>query len=95
MERLMAAEFNRAREFLLSEARPLERAIFVHAFDGGIIDQVLAQLEGFQNRDGGFGQALEPDVRTPTSSALCTEMGLRYLVEWEIPAEHSLDARSA
>jgi hypothetical protein len=40
---------------------------------------VVAELITFQNKDGGFGQALEPDLRTPTSSALATGIGLHLL----------------
>jgi len=90
MKTLSSTGFDRARDFLFSAARPLERALFALEFEGGSLDAFLTGLEAFQNPDGGFGQALEPDVRTPSSSALCTEMGLRYLAERHIPADHSM-----
>jgi hypothetical protein len=90
MRKLSPAGFNRARDYLLSKARPLEKTVFEMEFEEGNTDDVLTQLEKFQNLDGGFGRALEPDLRTPTSSALCSEMGLRYLADWEIPAEHPM-----
>jgi hypothetical protein len=90
MKKLTYAGFDRARQFLLTEARPLERALFQLAFEDGSVDQVFSLLKAYQNPDGGFGQALEPDVRTPTSSALCTEMGLRYLAEHGAAVENPM-----
>jgi hypothetical protein len=90
MKKLSEEGFNRARGFLHTEARPLERVSFELVFGGGSVDAVLTELRKFQNHDGGFGQALEPDLRTPTSSALCTEMGLRYLAEWDVPADQKM-----
>ena len=89
MKKITAENFSHARNFLLSQARLLEKAIFELEFEGGSVDQALTELQKYQNPDGGFGHALEPDLRTPTSSALCTEVGLRYLIEWGIPAEHA------
>ncbi len=90
MKKLTRTGFECARDFIKSQARPLEKATFAWEFEGGSVDEVLAQLSKFQNPDGGFGQALEPDVRTPVSSALCTEMGLRYLAERRTAAVHPM-----
>jgi hypothetical protein len=90
MKKLTPKGFNRARDFLLSTARPLEKASFELEYEGGTVDDVLAQLAEFQNLDGGFGRALEPDMRTPSSSALCTEMGLRYMAERKVPTDHPM-----
>jgi hypothetical protein len=90
MIKLSKDGFNRARDFLRLWARPLDWANFELKFEGGSVEAVLRELGKFQNPDGGFGRALEPDVRTPSSSALCTEMGLRYLAEQDIPADHPM-----
>ena len=81
MKILSKQAFTRARDFIYSKARPLERAMFAFHFEGGAVDDVLIALSQFQNEDGGFGQALEPDLRTPTSSALATGEGLYILKE--------------
>jgi GNAT superfamily N-acetyltransferase len=88
MKTLSAEAFNRARNFIYTKARPLERDLFAFRFEGGKAEEVLASLAAFQNEDGGFGHALEPDLRTPTSSALATGEGLRILREVECPADH-------
>ena len=90
MQKLNKEQFMCARDFLYSQARPLEKASFALEFEAGSVETALDELRKFQNPDGGFGQALEPDMRTPTSSALCTEMGLRYLAEWDIRAGHPM-----
>ena len=90
MKQLSREAFGRARQFLITQARPLERALFEYRFEGATMDDVLAELAHFQNEDGGFGRALEPDLRTPSSSALATGIGLQMLRELECPAEHPL-----
>lgn len=94
MKRLSREAFARARQFLKTAARPLERAMFEHLFEAGPADRVTVQLGRFQNEDGGFGQALEPDLRTPSSSALATGIGLRMLRELGCPAEHHMVRRA-
>ena len=90
MKQLSHEAFERARRFLVMQARPLERALFEHWFEEAAVDGVLTELAHFQNEDGGFGQALEPDCRTPSSSALATGIGLRMLRVLECPANHSM-----
>jgi hypothetical protein len=90
MKILSRENFSRAREYLETQARPLDWALFKYHFEGVPAAEVLEQLSVFQNPDGGFGNALEPDVRTPTSSGLATEIGLRKLVEMGIPSEHRM-----
>jgi hypothetical protein len=92
MQRLNPEQFARARAFLLTSARPLDRALFKCRFEAAPAEQVLAELARYQNADGGFGQALEPDLRTPSSSALCTGIGLRHLQELACPPDHPLVA---
>ena len=70
MKKLSREAFNQAREFLKTQARPLDRALFEVRFEGASVEHVVDELAAFQNKDGGFGHALEPDLRTPTSSAL-------------------------
>jgi hypothetical protein len=90
MKTLSTQAFTRARDFLYSKARPLERAMFAFHFDGGAVDDVLTALIPFQNEDGGFGKALEPDLRTSSSSALATGDGLSILKEVDCPGEHAI-----
>jgi len=78
----------------MERARPLERALFAQHFEGGDVLAVFDELARFQNDDGGFGQALEPDVRTPSSSALATGIALRMLSELNCPAQEDMVRRA-
>jgi hypothetical protein len=90
MKRLSAEAFELARWFIEAKARPLERALFAFRIDGGPSTRVIAELSRFANEDGGFGHALEPDVRTPASSALATALALRTLEDIDCVADHPL-----
>ncbi len=94
MKQLSREGFQLARDYLVNYARPLEQALFACHFEGAGPETALAELAAFQNDDGGFGHALEPDFRTPTSSALATGLGLQLLRELDIPAEHPLVKRA-
>jgi hypothetical protein len=90
MKQLTREAFDRARRFLNTQARPLDRAMFEHRFEGASAEDVVAELAHFQNEDGGFGRALEPDLRTPSSSALATGVALRALKELRCSADHPM-----
>lgn len=80
----------KAQAFIRQYARPLERAMYVYVFEGGVKDAVFTALAAFQNSDGGFGHALEPDLRLPDSSVLATTVGLQVLRDAGAWADHPL-----
>ncbi|WP_019585331.1 hypothetical protein [Deinococcus apachensis] len=88
--RLSPEAYARARAFLLERGRPLEAARFRHAFEDGPAGDVLDTLKAYQNPDGGFGRALEPDHRAPQSSTLATSQALRVLHDLDVPATEPL-----
>jgi len=63
-------DFSAATEFIWRNARLIDRFRFVYLFQNGSRDAVLAALRPYQNLDGGFGNALEPDLRAPLSQPL-------------------------
>ncbi len=67
--------------FIWENARFLERAIFEYQFRSGSAERILEILRTYQNEDGGFGHALEPDIRAPDSQPLFAEFALRTLYE--------------
>jgi catechol 2,3-dioxygenase-like lactoylglutathione lyase family enzyme len=91
--RMTPQRFDLARRFMLEQARPLERAQFLHLFDAAPVEAVLTELACFQNTDGGFGHALEPDVRCPDSSVIATTMALQVLRELQVDANHEIVRR--
>lgn len=77
--------FTRARSFLFRSGRRLDRARFQHRFESVPASEVVAELARFQNPDGGFGHGLEPDLRTPASSAIATSAAFAVLREVGAP----------
>ena len=75
----MDDRFGRARRFMYSEARLLERRLFAVAFDGAEPVTVGRLVSAYRNPDGGLGHALEPDLRCPESQPLFAEFGLRAM----------------
>lgn len=67
--------------FIWETARHLERAIFAYRFDSAPATRILQILQSYQNDDGGFGHALEPDLRAPDSQPLFVEFALHTLYE--------------
>jgi hypothetical protein len=65
--------------FLLNQARLLERRLFATCFLGQPAAGVVDALRGYQNDDGGFGHALEPDKRCPASLPIDVETAFQAL----------------
>jgi hypothetical protein len=65
--------------FMLSQARLLERRLFATCFLGQPATGVIDALRGYQNDDGGFGHALEPDTRCPASLPIYAEIAFQAL----------------
>ena len=82
----MADVFEKAADFITTNARLLERRIFDHRFLGQPVSGVLDALQAYQNPDGGLGHALEPDLRTQRSQPIFAEVGLKTL--WEVDAKY-------
>jgi hypothetical protein len=70
-----------AETFIWSTARLVDRHRYAMLFAGGSPELVLAALTGYRNPDGGFGHALEPDLRCPGSQPGATLQALEILHE--------------
>jgi len=71
----------KAKAFIYCNARLLDRRRFEYFFEGGSKEAVIASLAAYQNSDGGFGNALEPDIRCPHSQPVPTEVALMIMDE--------------
>ena len=61
------SDIDRILDFVSSNARLLDRHRAELAVGRGDPEAALAVLAGYRNADGGFGWALEPDLRAPAS----------------------------
>ncbi|MCJ0869265.1 hypothetical protein [Streptomyces sp. AP-93] len=74
-----ASALARAEQFIWLTARVLEQRRFAFHFLGGDADPVDAALGAYLGGDGGYGHALDPDLRGPLSHPLHTAHALRVL----------------
>ena len=77
MRVLHDTDLERAAEFMRLNGRLIDRHRFALHFRGGRPEPVLAALRAYENPDGGYGHALEPDLRGEASQP--------------VPAQHALD----
>jgi hypothetical protein len=82
----MPIDLAAATQFVWCNARLVDRRVFERRFLGGNVEDVVHALRGYQNADGGFGHALEPDLRGPESQPIHVDMALRVLHESEADA---------
>ena len=73
--------FESARSFVYKNARPLDLARWMYLFEDGSEQNVLEFLAAYQNADGGFGHALEPDCWNPNSSPVQTWTATQIIKE--------------
>ncbi|MBP3964642.1 prenyltransferase/squalene oxidase repeat-containing protein [Paenibacillus lignilyticus] len=71
----------RAKSFLYKNGRLIDRRRFEYLFEGGTKEAVFSALRAYRNEDGGFGHALEADIRCPESQPVPTEMAFMILDE--------------
>lgn len=67
---MVSTTFEKARTFMYRNARPLDWARFQYHFENGSKEAVMKMLSYYQNEDGGFGHAVEPDCWNPNSIPL-------------------------
>ncbi|HUG13648.1 MAG TPA: hypothetical protein VMM78_01410 [Thermomicrobiales bacterium] len=71
----------RAGAFVEAQGREIERARFAYHFGEGSLERVIEALAAYQNPDGGFGNALEPDIKAPDSNPFATELALLICIQ--------------
>jgi hypothetical protein len=74
-------DFDKAAGFIAENARVLDQRRFERLFADGGTTPVRDAVAAYRNTDGGFGHALEPDLRGPGSQPAAAEMALRMLDE--------------
>jgi hypothetical protein len=77
----MPIDLNAAEQFVYADARLLDRHRLATLLHGAPNAPVLDALRAYRNPDGGFGHALEPDVRGPHSEPASTLHALEVLAE--------------
>ena len=76
--------------YVRENGRAVERALAAYRYEDGRLEAVIAEIKAYQNPDGGFGHAYEPDLRCPDSSALCTTEALQTCWKLGLTADHPM-----
>jgi hypothetical protein len=77
----MPIDLPAAENFIWSTARLVDRHRYALLFKDGPAESLVEALRGYRNPDGGFGHALEPDLRCPSSQPAPTLYALELLAE--------------
>lgn len=78
---LSRQQYLKARDFILTNARMIERRLFHLHFEGDGPEGVYHAVYAYRNRDGGFGHGMEPDTASPESQPLFSIMAMEALDE--------------
>lgn len=89
----MSIDRSAAETFIWSTARLVDRHRYAYLFHDAPAQHVSDALAGYGNPDGGFGHALEPDLRSPGSQPAATFYALEMLEE--VGRQESEQARDA
>lgn len=81
MKCIESSAIDAAERFMWLSGRTIDRHRFAHLVRDGNREPVLAALRAYRNPDGGFGHALEPDLRGPLSLPQPVEVALGVLDE--------------
>lgn len=90
MKRISAEAVAKAREFVYLNSTPLAKAKFDYRLRDGRREPVLNALAAYQNGDGGFGHALEPDFLLPDSSPMATSIAFQTFHELDLSSDHEM-----
>jgi hypothetical protein len=88
----VTTDIESAIRFTYANARLLDRRRLEHLLGAAPPAAVIDALRAYQNPDGGFGHALEPDMRAPASEPASALLALETLVELGVTGHPMIDA---
>ncbi|MGB8000445.1 MAG: hypothetical protein WCF60_10220, partial [Anaerobacillus sp.] len=88
MKKLSHESYEKACSFVDKHARPIDRMYLSYWRGEAQKEDVINELEGYRNEDGGFGHGLEPDFRLNVSSPMATTVAFQYMTKLEVPRKH-------
>lgn len=90
MIKLTKQNYEKAKNYILQNGRPLEKALYKYHFEDGALEDVLLQLSKYQNEDGGFGHCLESDARLEASNCLASSVAFQIITELKLCEKHPM-----
>jgi len=77
----MSIDLDAAVDFVATHGRVLERRRLHVLLGGGSPEEVVTALDAYRCSDGGYGWALEPDLRSATAQPVAAMHALEVLAE--------------
>ena len=78
---LTEKQFSGIKAWVYRNARDIDLHVWKFYFEKGRMEDVVSALSYYQNEDGGFGNALEPDNWNPASTPYTTLYAINLLRE--------------
>ncbi len=75
----------RALTYLREHGRSVDAAWLAVILGEGSQDELIQELVAYQNPDGGFGQAFEPDIPSPLSQPFAARLAFRVIESASLP----------
>ena len=79
MKKLDQQAFKQISHWIHLNARALDLALFQYYFENGSKEAILSALSYYQNSDGGFGNAIDPDSWNPNSTPYNAQIVIKML----------------
>lgn len=89
--KISKSRMNIIKRFIFQQGRLIERKYYQYFFEHGSPEDCVAVIRAYQNRDGGFGNGIEPDILCPDSSGIGMETAFYYLDMLELPDQNIID----
>lgn len=83
MKKLSASAFDISTKYILNNGRYLEKLLFGHHFISPCPEKIIKAFKMYQNKDGGYGNGIEPDFRMPFSSPMGTSIAIGNLLAFD------------
>ena len=74
-------QIDKAKEYVFKHARLIDQKFLKTSLNPieENVKELVKSLEKYQNKDGGFGHGIEPDIQMTQSSVIASTVGLQYL----------------
>lgn len=86
----LTKSIERAVKYVYRQGRPVDAAELAFHLERGRADAAVEALSAYRTPDGGFGHALEPDVRAESSTVYATTIALQCMVRLKVDGYHPL-----
>ncbi|OJV64634.1 MAG: hypothetical protein BGO41_13600 [Clostridiales bacterium 38-18] len=83
MNKINQMAIDSASSYIMNNGRYLEKVLFGHYFIQPCSSKIVKALKMYQNKDGGYGNGIEPDFRMSYSSPMATSVALGMLAPFD------------